>query len=136
MNTPLEFQMFIRGFVNLQTKLIGSFMDAFPQVTDWLLLREVPKSGELIVDAEPWTFRRHGSGVQFENARGVTVDTHRALPDPGIFDAWRLVQYFESLGVSIGFPIEEAAVEARLADLSKSGHIRPVGKEASYRFAV
>src|SRR3712207_908778 len=89
-----------RPLLVLQQKLLTAFRGEFPNVHDWQFLLDAPKSGEVLADGELWSFRRHGSGLAFKSNAGVVIDMHRALLDPGLFDAWRLLQYLESIQVS------------------------------------
>ncbi|MEC4813901.1 MAG: hypothetical protein SAK29_11605 [Scytonema sp. PMC 1069.18] len=50
---------------------------------------------------ESWKFQRHGVGIYFIGSQsGKVVDVHLGVfKHPKAFDAWRLVQYFESIGI-------------------------------------
>jgi hypothetical protein len=124
--------LIIRAFVVLQDKLMGAFRKSFPGVQDWQLLLDCPKSGKVAVDGEPWTFRKHGSGLVFTNAAHVVVDMHTALPDVAVIDAWRLLQYLESTATGLEMPVTEASLTSKLEELAKSGMLRKLPGMARY----
>jgi hypothetical protein len=128
-----ELLMLIRAFVVLQSRLLAAFREAYPDVADWPLLLDCPKSGELMVRGENWTFRKHGTGLHFSNAAGIVVDMHRALPDAGVFDAWRVLLYLESIQPPPALQaMIQATLEAKLADLASSRHILKASSEGTY----
>jgi hypothetical protein len=59
-----------------------------------------PNHGEINADGFQWKFTKHGGGVLFSRiGDGLTVDMHKHLDNPKIFDAWRLRQFLESFGI-------------------------------------
>lgn len=61
----------------------------------------VPRRGQMDHLGEIWSYTRHGVGVCFER-EGVVVDAHfEMFRFPSAVDAWRLLEYFESIGTSI-----------------------------------
>jgi hypothetical protein len=135
MSADTELLMPIRRFVALQEMLLRAFIEAFPQVSDWQLLLNCPRSGEFVVDGRAWTFRRHGRGLRFKDDSGVVVDMHRALPDAEVFDAWRLLQYLESSRDARQTHLTEAELNATLQRLTRSGHVQNADAEGGFRFA-
>ncbi|MBN1210740.1 MAG: hypothetical protein JXB05_38180 [Myxococcaceae bacterium] len=119
----------LRRFVSLQGELVKAWLYFHPEALDPWAARRLPRHGEIFVRGERWHFHRQGVGVDFqgEDSRRV-VDVHRALGTPGVFDAWRLMLYFESLNVSnvqLGareFPTDdERMIEQWLRELESLG---------------
>jgi hypothetical protein len=122
----------ILEFVELQDNLISAFREAFPQIADWEYLLDCPKSGDFWALEEEWEFHRHGAGICFTGQKsGKVVDAHWGISSsPRAFDAWRLSQYFESIGIeTIGYlsdvfeVCDEDGAEALLNSLLKDGEI-------------
>lgn len=90
----------ISEFVELQNNLNLEFRQIYPNVTK-SFSANCPRQGLLSLQEEKWTFDKHGVGVYFQSEKSYTiVDIHAGFVDyPQAFDAWRLVQYFESKGI-------------------------------------
>lgn len=91
----------ILEFVDLQSNLISAFRQTFPKITDWEYLLDCPRSGCFLAQGEEWKFQRHGVGICFtEQKSGKVVDAHVGISEYlRAFDAWRLCQYFDSIGI-------------------------------------
>ncbi|MFL5350961.1 MAG: DUF6896 domain-containing protein [Hyalangium sp.] len=91
----------LRRFVSLQAELVKAWMQFHPEALDPWAAKRIPRHGELTVRGERWRFQRHGAGVGFQGEESRwTVEVHRAVGTPEVFDAWRLMVYFESLNVN------------------------------------
>ncbi len=90
----------ISEFVEAQNNLICAFRQIYPNVSKSFSVY-CPRQGLLSLQGEKWTFDKHGVGVYFQEEKSYTiVDVHAGFVDyPQAFDAWRLVQYFESKGI-------------------------------------
>lgn len=89
----------IEEFIDLQSAIVSAFKRKFTHLSDWRFLIDFPKDGSIEVNGIEWTFHKHGSGLLFQRASdGLTIDVHRNLDRPEYIDAWRLEQYFLSLG--------------------------------------
>ena len=86
--------------VTLQNNLNLAFRQIYPNVTK-SFSANCPRQGLLSLQEEKWTFDKHGVGVYFQSEKSyIIVDIHSGFVDyPQAFDAWRLVQYFESKGI-------------------------------------
>jgi hypothetical protein len=122
----------LRRFVSLQAELVKAWLLFHPDALDPWASRRVPRHGEVFVRGERWRFHRHGVGVDFqaEESRRM-VDVHRAVGTPEMFDAWRLMLYFESLNMStvqVGtreFPTDdERSLEQWLLELEGLGLVQ------------
>lgn len=119
----------LRQFVSLQAELVKAWLHFHPDALDPWAARRLPRHGEIFVRGESWSFHRHGVGVDFQgqDSRRM-VDVHRAVGTPHVFDAWRLMLYFESLNVTtvqVGareFPTDdERSLEQWLMELEGLG---------------
>lgn len=119
--TTLAIVVSIERFLELQKRLLESFKIAYPNVRDWALLFDAPKSGQLSVDHENWSFKKHGAGLRFTSSHGVAVDVHRHPDEPDLFDAWRLLQYIESAAAEWQVTPSESELSAELEKLSIAG---------------
>jgi hypothetical protein len=91
----------LRRFVALQAELVKAWLSFHPDALNPWAARRIPRHGEVFVRGERWHFHRHGAGVDFQGQESRRmVDVHRAMGTPEVFDAWRLMLYFESLNVS------------------------------------
>lgn len=104
MNSPIksvDVVAIILEFVELQNNLIAKFRQTFSRITDWEYLLDCPRCGSFLAQGEEWKFQRHGVGVCFTSQNsGKVVDVHVGIYKcPKAFDAWRLCQYFDSLGI-------------------------------------
>ncbi len=124
--------MVLRRFVSLQAELVKAWLRFHPDALDPWASRRIPRHGEVFVRGESWHFHRHGVGVDFQgqDSRRM-VDVHRAMGTPEVFDAWRLMLYFESLNVSsvrVGareFPTDdERSIEQWLMELEGLGLVQ------------
>lgn len=90
----------LQAYVAAQHILIKTLKNTY--VCHAPLFEDVPKRGLLSVNDELWEFQKHGSGVSFtEVATKKSIDAHTEMISyPEGFDAWRLVQYFESIHVN------------------------------------
>jgi len=123
--SDLELITHIRELLTLQEKLAEAFRDKHPNLHDWEWLLDFPKSGELQLDEERYEFRKHGAGLRFTDSIGRVVDMHCWLTNPGVFDAYRLLQYLESVVPSnVSILMTERDLEVRLENLRRSGQIR------------
>ncbi|GEM_PF-1205942 len=115
----------LKNLVRLQISLVGVLKNQYPEVSDWELLLELPKRGTLNCNEEEWEFRRHGRGVCFQQRHGkrMVIDVHRGLNHPEDFDTWRLLQYFEALGL----PESEDFWEKQLQELIVVGAVSEHG---------
>jgi hypothetical protein len=91
----------LRTFVSLQSELVKAWLLFHPGALDPWASRRLPRHGEIFVRGESWHFHRQGVGVDFQgqDSRRM-VDVHRGVAMPHVFDAWRLMLYFESLNIS------------------------------------
>ena len=87
----------LRCFVDLQISLIAAFSRAFPEISDREFMVDAPKQGCVDTGLELWLFKKHGGGLAFKNWDGVTIDVHSQFTSPDLFDAWRVMQYVESI---------------------------------------
>ncbi len=92
----------IADFLTLQRALLTAFFNAYTNVRDMRLLLDFPKSGAVFVDESDerneWSFSRHGVGLEFRRLKdGVVVDVERAVDEPRLVTAWRLLEYLGSL---------------------------------------
>lgn len=91
----------IQQLICYQVALISAFIRLHPGLKDWQFLLDFPKSGEIEIDSHVWIFNKHGSGLLFRNvSTGEVVDVHKHINNMEIFDAWRLEQFLDSVGVS------------------------------------
>lgn len=133
MDTIPKLIIHIRRYIELQSTLLAAFKEAFPDVTDWEFLLDAPRSGEVIVDGDNWSFRQHGAGLSFRRADGVTIDAHRHLSVPEGIDAWRLLEYIESSDVDRDDSLSERSLEKELATLEDKGEIVSAQHGGLYR---
>lgn len=108
-------------------------MRAFPGATSGLMLT-IPMRGELCVEGEAWLFQKHGLGVRFcHPASGRVVDVHRFYEDvQDAIDAWRILQFAESMGISA---ITEQVIDDALMRLVRSGALLQTDHQHVYRLA-
>jgi len=86
----------IEAYSITQADLLGCFLDMHPEM-ERKYLTGVPKKGELLMRGEPWRYRIHGQGVEFENDSGWIVDAHAHVIDyPHAVDAHRISGYLTS----------------------------------------
>lgn len=120
-------------FAQLQYELLMAFAELFPSASRDLMLA-VPKQGKLFARGEAWFFQKHGRGIRFRHPEsGVVIDSHRfyeGVQNP--IDAWRVLQFAESLGLSA---LTEQAVEDSLASSANSGTLLKTDHPQVYQLA-
>lgn len=135
MDTIHSLIIHIRRFIELQSRLMDAFKEAFPDVSEWQFLLDAPRSGEVVIDGDSWSFRKHGAGLSFRRADGVTINAHRHLSVPEGIDAWRLLEYLESSDVDSDDSLSEHSLREELAWLEGEGEIISTQHEGLYRLA-
>jgi hypothetical protein len=135
MDTIYSLIIHIRRYIELQGMLLGAFREDFPDVSDWQFLLDAPRSGEVTVDGATWSFQKHGAGLSFRRADGLTIDAHRHLCVPEGIDAWRLLEYFESSNVDQEEWLSERRLKKELARLEREGQMISAHQEGLYRLA-
>ena len=84
-------------------------------------MTDAPKTGEIIVSEDKWSFRRHGLGVDFIRASDeIDVDIHDEFARPDRFDLWRLELFLESKGALIRRPLL-ADLVSRVPGIEQAG---------------
>jgi len=92
---------------SIQRRLLQEFFVQNPNLIDFKLLADFPKSGVLTIDGESWTYKKHGLGYSFESERGDVIDAHNHFCKTSrAIDAHRLTQYLASLKRKSGDEIE------------------------------
>lgn len=135
----------LQSFVDLQVSLVAAFHKNFPEVTDLQFMLDAPKTGCVETPTGLWLFKKHGGGLAFKNWDGITVDVHRCFGSPEAFDAWRIMQYLESISQfnddededdshGDSDQVDHRQVESELADLASSGQLSRDAKNV-YRLA-
>lgn len=132
MSFSIEILPFIRSFLRLQKVLLEAFKSAYPNLHDWHLLLDFPRSGHIAVHSENWSFRRHGTGLIFTNSNGTVVDVPKYLENPDLFDSWRLLQYLESM-LPEHQPISESELSTEIERLVRSGLLLRGSHEYTFR---
>ena len=91
----------LQKYIRLQNDLCNTLMSKYSDVSNWKTLYDLPRNGAIDVQGDYWEFVRHGSGVLFTRVIDlVKVDIPKGVRDtPKGLDGWRLVTYFESLGI-------------------------------------
>ena len=119
----------IREYVILQEKLVLEAVSKLdPAATEFDFEYSLPPT--ITIDGTVWSTKAHGAGVMFVNSRTRTiVDVHVGFMDsPNAFDAWRLVQYCESI---LGTNEDFTSWQYTLDELARNGRIIPHEKHAS-----
>ena len=108
-------------------------------------LTDAPRFGSVTTSDVYWEFARHGRGFRFKGVPGgPVVDILVYMPnEPEFFDALRLVEYVESIGVTelhfAGIAVDatsERAIERQFIAMLQSGRlVRHPYSEHLYRFA-
>lgn len=131
MQEPRELLSIIREFVQLQTALVDRLRCQLGD-RDWTFLSDVPRSGTIDLDGQPWRYSVHGTGVRFA-CDHASVDMNRHLDrDSHLFDAGRLVEYMESQGTKVVVvndkmrPFDHETGASILRELSASGRLRRI----------
>ncbi|WP_157609144.1 DUF6896 domain-containing protein [Variovorax sp. Root411] len=92
---------------SMQRRLLQEFFLKNPDVIDFKLLADFPKSGVLTIDGGSWTYKKHGLGYSFASERGDVIDAHNHFCKTSrAIDAHRLTQYLASLKGKSGDEIE------------------------------
>lgn len=124
----------IREFVDLQQKLVMEAISKLaPSATEYDFKESLPDA--VTIDDGEWSAKAHGLGVLFTNRKtGAVVDVHVGFMDaPAGFDAWRLVQFSESL---LGTTEDFKSWQDTLDELCGEGIIEPHTKhERHYSIA-
>lgn len=109
--------IFLREYSTIQQNLLEVIASRY--VFD-KFLQSVPKSGEIYINFESWTYEKHGAGIRFSNkVTDVIVDAHTIRKEMmGAFDAWRILIYAESLGLR---DLDEKKVNSTLVKLREKG---------------
>lgn len=96
-----ELILSLKDFSHIQEKLIWEFQKKYHLLDNNTGYLKSPKTGLLSAINEEWKFQKHGIGICFENIKsGKTIDAHNGIGiNKKAFDAWRLMQYFESIGI-------------------------------------
>jgi hypothetical protein len=122
--------LFLRGYSTIQQRLLEE-ISANYSIEKYL--SSVPKNGEVFVNSAQWIYKKHGAGIRFTNSDGVVVDAHTICQDAlGAFDAWRILLYAESLGLS---DLDEREVSSILASLRDKGFLVFTSEEKCYVLA-
>ncbi len=116
----------IREYVKLQEILVSEAVSKLaPSATEYDFEDSLPST--TTIDGTTWSAKAHGLGVLFSNTVTKTVvDAHVGFIDaPTAFDAWRLVQYCESL---LGTIEDVSSWQMTLDKLADDGIIQPHNK--------
>lgn len=91
----------LQDFVSLKRKLCLLLLEEYSHITDWELLLDLPKKGEVTADGDVWSYTKHGSGVLFLRSRdGLLIDAPQKISEmQSHLDAWSLSSYFESMNI-------------------------------------
>ncbi len=123
-DTTMKRLRLIRDYVDLQNKLVTETVSRLDSsVTEYDFEESLPPT--IIIEGTTWLTRAHGLGVLFSNPRTkVVVDAHVGFLDaPTAFDAWRLVQYCESLlGTDEDFQSWQTTLDELLHDRIIEAH--------------
>ena len=125
----------IAEFAETQNLLCRTVIGRYDLKDDGSVIFSAPKAGSLDLNGEGWTFKRHGSGIRFtSDRRGHVIDAHRNIVSyPAGFDAWRLLQFLETidpanldLAGEAGGLEDESKINELLSSLAAQGVIAPV----------
>lgn len=87
----------IRSFILVQTALMTTFLETYPDCKDFKFLLDFPKKGYISLDGIKWKFIKHGLGFLFiSEVDGQEVDVRREINTLDAFDLNRIEQYFET----------------------------------------
>ena len=129
----------ITEFTKTQDSLCQKVIGEYCLQDDVSVVFSVPKIGVIDLNGERWTFKRHGSGIRFTSSdRGHVIDAHRTVVSyPAGFDAWRLLQFLETIDTAnlelaqeTGGLEDETKINELLSSLSAQGVIAPVEHSA------
>lgn len=121
MLTMQQLKAYIEQFIQLQMMLLIAFKESFPLVNDWVNLLDFPRHGEINTPSGIWRFQLHGCGLNFVGPDGVVIDTHDMVSNPEILDAWRLLQFLESIDAVKEAELEMSEIETALKQLLLEG---------------
>ena len=125
----------IAEFAETQNRLCRTVIGEYGLKDDGSVIFSTPKAGAVELNGEGWTFKRHGSGLRFtSNRQGHVIDAHRNVVSyPAGFDAWRLLQFFETIETTkldfvdeAGGLEDESKINELLSSLAEQGVIAPV----------
>jgi hypothetical protein len=121
----------LEEFSLLQGKLLTNFFARYPNAKD-RFMHECPKTGFIEIEGKKWKFIRHGAGVMFiGDETSEVVDAHRIYADIyEAFDAWRVLQYAESRGISA---ITERSVQESLERMLRHKEIELIQDKHLYK---
>lgn len=129
----------IAEFAETQNRLCRAVIGKYHLKDDNSVIFSAPKAGAMELNGEGWTFKRHGSGLRFTSDRqGHVIDAHRNVVSyPAGFDAWRLLQFFETIETDNLDLADEASgledeskINELLSSLAEQGVIAPVEQSA------
>jgi hypothetical protein len=122
----------INDFLSLQHSLLREIDTVHPGGLQSKLILRVPKKGAILVEGETWEFQKHGAGLRFtRNADSNVVDVSNFVTDASVFDAWRIVQYLESINV---VAVSEREIELELLRLEALGDlVRDLNYRGTYQ---
>jgi hypothetical protein len=125
----------IAEFAGTQSRLCRAVISKYNLRDDGSVIFSAPKVGFIELNGEGWTFNRHGLGLRFTgNRQGHVIDAHRNFVSyPAGFDAWRLLQFLETvetanldLSGETGSLEDESKLNELLSSLAAQGVIAPV----------
>lgn len=88
----------ITEYLELQRSLICAFFETYPEGEQGDRLFITPRKGEIFCLDQIWSFRRHGSGIEFVSCQNrVVVDLDESVSSPNLFTVWRLSKYLTSV---------------------------------------
>lgn len=132
-----KLKFYANEFISLQVLLLTAFREKFPSSKDWENLFDFPRHGQIKTSEGVWAFFLHGCGLTFVDIEGVVIDAHDMIFDYSVIDAWRLLQFLESVGVVEEGELDVPELEAELKKLKNEGFLsaidEPTGK---YTLAV
>ncbi|MFO0553688.1 MAG: hypothetical protein U0271_35220 [Polyangiaceae bacterium] len=127
----------MREYTRLQAALVEVATRAYPDLVDIVgrnpATKRIPRTGQLELDGEVWSYVWHGRGLRFRDPHGVVVDCHVAVEEARGVDAWRLMLYCESRSiVSVEYGSDtaraddNAAMSRLLEESCRRGKLRRV----------
>jgi hypothetical protein len=93
----IDFYQEVREFAANQIELVIEIKKNNPKVSDWKLLINLPKQGKILANGKVWGYKKHGAGIEFNDADGLVIDAHDHLDKQiNIVDAHRISEYLRS----------------------------------------
>jgi hypothetical protein len=136
MLTTQQLKAYIEQFIQFQVILMNAFKESFPLIKDWINLLDFPRYGDIKTPSGNWKFQLHGSGLNFVGPRGTIIDVHDMVSNFEIIDAWRILQFLESMDVIEEDELEISEVEAALNQLTVDGVLIAVeGNKGKYHLS-